>query len=93
MDDRLTMEKLAKMLDRCLNEGISVRFVAPKRETSYQWEEIYEIALDAYLSAIRDVREVIGGNPAAIEEFFSTDGRFMDFRSKRDRESSGKNSH
>jgi hypothetical protein len=79
MEERITLERLGELLDRCLTEGISVKFIQPSTETPRDWKEIFEMTLNAYLTALRDVRDTLRGDPSAFEEFLSYEGRLVDF--------------
>jgi hypothetical protein len=79
MEEQVTIERLAVLLDRCLTEGISVKFIQPKTETPREWKEIFEMNLNAYLTALRDVRDTLRGDASAFEEFLSDEGRLVNF--------------
>ncbi|MBI5570089.1 MAG: hypothetical protein HY914_09100 [Desulfomonile tiedjei] len=81
-----TLHQLGHILDRCLKEGISVKFVDPPSASPARWEDAYEIAVTAYVKALRDVRQAIDGDMTAINAVLSPDGRFVHFFSGKDRE-------
>ena len=85
MANALTLRQLGQILDRCLKDGISVKFVEPPGAPPARWDDVYEIALTAYATALRDVKQAIDGDMTAVSALLSPDGRFVDFFSEKDR--------
>jgi len=77
MNKEITVENLAELLERCLNDGCNMRVITSANKSEFTLEEVVKIALDAYSLGLYDVLDVIHGSPTAFEEMRSPEGRAL----------------
>jgi len=63
---------------RCVDEGISLYLFLPDEEVrNPTWDELKQIAAEAYVTALSDVLDALDGSPEFLADAISDDGRFM----------------
>ncbi len=74
---RMSLKTLRGLVEKCLNEGISLAFFEPETETRESVsEEVKEAVTMGYATALHDVLEAIDGKPSALKDAASEHGRF-----------------
>ena len=77
--NRMTLTKLRRLIKKCLDEGVTLAFCEPNIPNMPPppplSEEVKEASLMAYSSALNDVLEAIDGNPGALKDAASEEGR------------------
>jgi hypothetical protein len=71
----MTLKRLARLLNRCVDEGVAITFLTNPDQPPPSWEDTCHIAMDAYLQALVDVLEAVEGDPSDLEELFSEGGK------------------
>ena len=71
----MTLKRLAGLLNKCIEDGVSISFLTDPDQPSPSWDDTIRIALNAYHQAIVDVSGAIEGDPTHLEELLAENGR------------------
>lgn len=71
----MTLKRLARLLNRCVEEGVSITFLTNPDQPAFSLDDTIRIAIDAYNSALVDVLEAIEGDPSDLEALLTEGGK------------------